>query len=313
MPEELDELNRLFTSKNPEDVIRFYDHFDTAEQLIEWMENRPSAQMKIFEIEGDKDIVVVIPTADHNGELAKNCADKIFKGQQIIFVESNGPFFNYSRSSNFGIKYSLKYGPEWIVLSNDDVDSSDDMNKLKLELSKIDKDDTSLVLPNVILTDDTLTMRRFPLLNFAILVMSHKKLYSDKLLYYLSVYSNFLRLLKKFNAIYTVVGNKKGVKIRNRLNKIIFYKKIKSFMCVGYFQILNADFVRGQNCNVLDEVFINDFEDRDYSLRIPDSRKRIVDYEITPLEGGTKSLGKTLDRDFRDVLNLTYFNFKLKE
>ena len=180
MPEELDELNRLFTSKNPEDVIRFYDHFDTAEQLIEWMENRPSAPMKIFEIEGDKDIVVVIPTADHNGELAKNCADKIFKGQQIIFVESNGPFFNYSRSSNFGIKYSLKYGPEWIVLSNDDVDSSDDMNKLKLELSKIDKDDTSLVLPNVILTDDTLTMRRFPLLNFAILVMSHKKLYSDK-------------------------------------------------------------------------------------------------------------------------------------
>ena len=82
MSEELDELNRLFTSKNVEDVIKFYDHFDTAEQLIEWMKNRPSAPMKIYEVEGEKDIVVVIPTANHEGELAKNCANNIFKGQQ---------------------------------------------------------------------------------------------------------------------------------------------------------------------------------------------------------------------------------------
>ena len=48
MPEELDELNKLFTSKNAEDVIKFYDHFDNAEQLIQWMKNRPSAPMKII-------------------------------------------------------------------------------------------------------------------------------------------------------------------------------------------------------------------------------------------------------------------------
>ncbi len=312
MSEELDELNRLFTSKNVEDVIKFYDHFDTAEQLIEWMRKRPSAPMQIYEEEGDKDIVVVIPTADHNSKLAKNCVENIFKGQQIIFVESNGPFFNYARSCNFGLKYALKYNPKWIVLSNDDIDSDDNINKLKLELSKIDKNNTSLVLPNVILTYDAISKRRFPLFQFMILVMSHKKFYNNKLSYYISLYSKFLKLLLKFNASYTVVGNKRGVKLRNRIVKTIFNKRIKSFMCVGYFQIFNADFVRSSGGNVFDTIFINDFEDRDYSLRISDSKKRVVDYKIVPLGGGTQSLGKGLDRDFRDILNLAYFNSKIK-
>ena len=140
MPEELDELNRLFTSKNVDDVIKFYDHFDTPEQLIEWMKNRPGAPMKIYEVEGDKDIVIVIPTANHEGEFAKNCANNIFKGQQIVFVESNGPFFNYARSCNYGLKYALRYKPSWVVISNDDITKIDPMSLLKNKLLNLNGD-----------------------------------------------------------------------------------------------------------------------------------------------------------------------------
>ena len=146
MPEELDELNRLFTSKNVDDVIKFYDHFDKPEQLIDWMKNRPSAPMKIYEVEGEKDLVVIIPTNNHNGQFAKNCKD-VFKGLQVVFVESNGPFFNYARSCNYGFKYALKYKPKWIILSGHDVSNIEDISNLKYNLLKSTEYDLLILNP----------------------------------------------------------------------------------------------------------------------------------------------------------------------
>ncbi|MEM3860085.1 MAG: hypothetical protein QW478_11905 [Candidatus Micrarchaeaceae archaeon] len=83
------------------------------------MKERPKGRAEIIEVEGDKEIIVVIPTADFNGKYAKECRENIFKGLHIIFVESGfpkDPYFNYAHNCNVGIKKAMEYNPKWIVV-----------------------------------------------------------------------------------------------------------------------------------------------------------------------------------------------------
>lgn len=287
MPEELDELNRLFTSKNVEDVIKFYDHFDTPEQLIEWMKKRPSAPMKIYEVEGNKDIVIVIPTANHEGELAKNCANSIFKGQQIVFIESNGPFFNYARSCNYGLKYALKYNPKWIILSNDDMYKVDDFSILKDKLLKTNDVDVVFVTPTIYHSHDI-------------------SVYSQRLLLLLYRHINKynsvrLKLFKKYNITFLV----------RQMNSTrrIFMKPIYTFKLTGDFQIFSFNLVK--NIGIFDDTFINSMEDVDFSYKVSKEKIKntMIDFKIGDYIA--KSLGWGIERTIRNIANLAYFNKKL--
>ena len=113
--------NILLTSNDPKKILEFYNGFDNRDQLIRWMKERPKGSTYIHEVEGDKDIVVVIPTANFNGIYAVNCRENIFKGLHIIFVENGGKddfYFNYAHSCNVGIKKAMDYNPKWVVVSN---------------------------------------------------------------------------------------------------------------------------------------------------------------------------------------------------
>lgn len=283
----LDELNKLFTSKNVEDVIKFYDHFDTAEQLIEWMKNRPSAPMKIYEVEGDKDIVVVIPTANHEGELAKNCANNIFKGQQIIFVESNGPFFNYARSCNYGLKYALKYNPKWVVLSNDDMYKIDEFSVLKNNLLEINDAAVVFVTATTYHSHDITIYKQRLLL----LLYRHINRYN----------SIGLKLFKKYNI---------KLLVRHAVRRI-FMNPVYTFKLTGDFQIFSYNLVK--NTEIFDQNFINSMEDVDFSYKL--SKEKIksttIDFRIGDYIG--KSLGSGIERTIRNISNLAYFNKKLNQ
>ena len=75
----VDYKNNYFTSNDPNKIIEFYNGFENRDQLIQWMRERPKGVANIHEFEGDKDIIVVIPTADFNGKYAKECRENIFK------------------------------------------------------------------------------------------------------------------------------------------------------------------------------------------------------------------------------------------
>ena len=293
MTEELDELNRLFTSKNVEDVIKFYDHFDTAEQLIEWMKNRPSAPMKIYEVEGDKDIVVVIPTANHEGELAKNCANNIFKGQQIIFVESNGPFFNYARSCNYGLKHALNYNPKWVVLSNDDVYKTDGILKLKDGIEKINGNNYNVIWINGSVYHSSKVSFCSPTIFLG-------------LYYKLNKFKNErYNIYKKYSA---------NIFIRNLNKKFVsnlLFKPLVSFYSVGDFSIFNANFIRKKE-KVFDENFINSEEDiyLSYILFKNKTETTKIDFNVYSYIG--KSLGLSNARNARGIINDIYINSLIK-
>ena len=84
----VDYRNNYFTSDNPNKIIEFYNGFDNRDQLIQWMKERPKGVANIHEVDGDKDIIVVIPTADFNGKYAKECRENIFGNIHKVFVES---------------------------------------------------------------------------------------------------------------------------------------------------------------------------------------------------------------------------------
>ncbi|MEM4068174.1 MAG: hypothetical protein QXV17_15085 [Candidatus Micrarchaeaceae archaeon] len=56
----VDYHNTFFMSNDPEKIIEFYNHFKTRDELIKWMKEGPKGVNYIFEVEGNKDIIVVI-------------------------------------------------------------------------------------------------------------------------------------------------------------------------------------------------------------------------------------------------------------
>ena len=98
----VDYRNNYFASDDPKKIMEFYDSFENKEQLIQWMKERQKGVSNIHKVDGDKDVIVVIPTADFNGKYASNCRDNIFKGLHIIFVEEGGRkdfYFNLFETS----------------------------------------------------------------------------------------------------------------------------------------------------------------------------------------------------------------------
>jgi hypothetical protein len=298
MSEKLDELNKLFTSKNPEDVMRFYDHFDNAEQLISWMKDRPSAPMRIFEQKGKKDIVVVIPTANHNGKLANNCK-KIFKGLQIVFVESNGPFFNYARSCNLGLKYASNYKPKWLVLSNDDIQKTEKISVVRSKILALDPNKVKLAVP-VQVVNNSIQRNEVYLVKSNKLSFIYYSLLSLKYLGIMRVFF-FCRLSKRLKLNYLVGG-------KHNSNRF-FFKKVFKFILPSYFIIINSDFLKMKNL-VFDETFVNGEEDTDLVLRNLSGIYK-MDLTVTNVGNGGNSLGVGKIRNLRNISNRTYLNYKI--
>ena len=145
----VDYRNNYFISDDPNKIIEFYNGFKNRNQLIQWMRERPKGVANIHEVDGDKEIIVVIPTADFNGRYARECREVIFKGLHIIFVESGevpDPYFNYAHNVNVGIKKAMEYSPKWVVVSNDDMYKIDSSSYLLRILSSIDNKEFDYVL-----------------------------------------------------------------------------------------------------------------------------------------------------------------------
>ena len=147
----VDYRNNYFTSNDPKRIIEFYNGFENRDQLIRWLKERPKGVANIHEVEGDKEIIVVIPTADFTGKYARECRENIFKDLHIVFVESAelpDPYFNYAHNCNVGIRKAMEYNPKWIVVSNDDMHAIDDISVLNEKLKAMDNNKFSAIFIN---------------------------------------------------------------------------------------------------------------------------------------------------------------------
>jgi hypothetical protein len=290
----VDYRNNLFTSNDPKKIMEFYDGFENREQLIQWMKERPKGVPYIHEVEGDKDIIVVILTADYNGKYATECRNNIFKGIHMIFVESGGEndfYFNIAHYMNAGMMKALDYNPKWILYSGDDMYKIDEVSKLVNDLKNLDEKETDAVFTN----ETIYHSRRDRVVRRNIFESLNQFRYSKSLGFKVN------RLKRKFSVRYSIVRYRK-------INHILFSGM--DFVSFIDFAILSANFVKRRNGNIFDETFINNMEDSDLSLSVMLTKCRVhkIGYRIGDFIGS--SLGTGIDRSSRDLASAVYFTYK---
>lgn len=315
----MDYINNLFVSNREKDVVEFYKRFNTIEQLINWMQERPNGRTKIYEVDGLKDIVVVIPTVDFEGKFAVNCREDIFRGLHLIFVESGGKgdsYFNGFSNANVGMKKALEYDPKWVIFSNDDMYKIDDVSKLRVQLLNLNND-----LIKTVYTNPTEYHSRRILLSVSrywykvLIKLVNLSKHTTKALYdRFWLFRETEILLGKYNnkVYYEFV---KGSKTYNR-NLVhnflyhIFFKSVFDFIGSGDFAIFSGKYVKEKNGEVYDDVFINEWADYDTSIDLnsnPDNFT-VIDYKIGDLIGSTLGVGAV--RNLRTIASWIYFNEK---
>jgi len=298
----MDYRNNYFLSSDPKDIIHFYEGFENKEELIDWMKERPKGSYEIMEVEGKKDIIVVIPTADFEGEYAKRCREEIFKGLHIIFVVSGkgNNYFNYAHNCNVGINKAMDYNPNWIILSNDDMYKIDDINFLKNELENLDKRNIDIVLgdpPDIIKIGKPTIIR--DIIYF---------LYNSNVRNRIRLEKYFIKKLK-MKIYFTASGT--------FIDKLL-YNNIYEFYSMGVvygsMTILNFRIAKNYNEVLFDETYINGYEDIDFYLRLNMEKvsKGYTKFKVGAIGGA--SLGKNGSvRTMRDIANLIYFNCKFEK
>ncbi|MHB1830730.1 MAG: hypothetical protein ACYCO0_05045 [Candidatus Micrarchaeaceae archaeon] len=292
-------LNNLYTSKNWEDIVEFYEHFNSKEEIIQWMKNRKRAKYSIKNYnfsENNKKIIVVMTTKDRNGPLANNCK-QIYKELPMIFVEGGKEYFNFSQATNQGIAEAMKYNPQWVIISNDDILEIDKMSHLISELSHIK---TDLYQP------DTIFFYKTKLYNGD---AGESKMRFYKVFAQLSSWRrNYLKVYKKFKVNYVTLQHDKHSIFYNKL----MYKKVR---CLPKYQdsliILSAQFINSVNKKPFDEGFINGCEDL-YLFYLLSKRNnyRFSNFRINSNSG--ESLGRGVDRAFRTIANQIYLEKLIK-
>src|SRR3989449_11382178 len=303
--EESSDLNRLLMSPDPQNVMKFYSAFKDSKSLIDWMKNRPSGRAIIQPVDGNRDIVVVIPTADFNGKLASSCKE-IFRGLQIVFVESGigDPYFNYSRNCNLGLSHALRYNPKWIVLSNDDVIQIDHISALVTGLSNKNHlaSDVVFAQPPGRHHSYSLGIAR----NSYSMAIA-RSTYARNGLYALAggYWRRQIQIEKKFHADFIIADQ--------RARFSFLYKILFRFLNGAAFSIFNTNFVRKSHGKLFDETYINGVEDVDLFLQFANSNGpySFVHFEIVSMTGA--SLGSwNITRRFRNIANEAYLNYKLR-
>lgn len=293
-----DYRNNYFTSDELIKIFEFYEGFDNRDQLIKWMKERPKGVANIHEVEGDKDIIVVITTADFNGKYAKECRENIFKGSHMVFVESGGRedfYFNYSHNCNVGIRRAMEHHPKWVVISNDDMVLKDSLDKLKEQLNLIDED------------KDVVFSKPSEYHSFPVWISKMRLKYYIRLTF--SRKEKLLKLFRKFNIKHSirfkVLDNKSSL-----LYHKLYFKDVFSFDHIGCFSIFSATFINKSNNTIFDETYINNFEDVDVSFKLFKEQKTAakINYTIGDMVGGT--LGTSIQRDIRAVASEVYFSYK---
>lgn len=293
-------LDKLFESKNPSDVIQFYEHFEGAEDLIKWMKSRPKSSCMIKEVEGDNDIVVVIPTSDFESDYARRCREEIFHGLRIVFVvgrTDESGYFSNAKNSNTGVRRALAHNPRWIVWSNDDMFRIDSPEVLKRELSRIENDSVDVVFTQPSDYHSLVyQLASSSLVRRSLLSLSRKG-------------REAIARDRKFQVErFAIPGT--GLFWRT------LYKSSFKFRQTCTLGIFSSDYVRRRDGILYDETYINACEDSDLSIDIAAAETSgelttaTIDYRIGDIVGG--SLGVDASRSLRNLAGETYLNQKIR-
>lgn len=295
-------LNDLFVSNNIEDVLKFYNKFSNRDELFQWMKDRPKSNANIEVNNFNTKAVVVIPTKDCESKYAQACKTSIFNNITQVFVESVKPvdyYFNYARNVNIGVAKAMELSPDWIIISNDDMEKIDPPEKLLSELTKFDSEQYDTLFTNPPGRYHSFyRVLASPNMLYSLMVSLHPNRYRLKR----------FELWRKFE-VKNIDALDQG--IEGLLSKVLYSKRRKHLL-TGSFTILSSRYVEKLGNKILDETFINGGEDSDLSIRLKSDKCNysFINYKIKDLIGN--SLGYGWTRIIRNVVNEIYLSSKIE-
>ncbi|MGC2288959.1 MAG: hypothetical protein WA688_03785 [Thermoplasmata archaeon] len=265
------------------------------------MKQRSTSEPRLREVDGEKDLVVVIPTADYDGEMATRCREEVFKGQHIIFVESRefpDPFFNFAKFVNAGFTRALDYNPDWVAYSGDDVYKIDDLSTLKQGLSRLASRNLKTVFfdpPGTYYSVPSTVVRFNSLFLVAMFLLGGKR-------------KRFSTLLRKYRLRYAPASP-----TALRKTPRFMYEILCRYIDTNSLGVYSSAFVKSCSGRPFDQVYINSHEETDLAIQLAASPS---DYAFVKYRVGT-SVGATLGqheaRALRAIAGLSYLNQKLED
>ena len=316
--------NDLFYSKDPRKVLEFYFSFRNVKSIIDWLENRPTGRTKIIEVEGDKDCIVIIPTANHKNDHSQRCKDKIFKGMHIIFVESGNysdTYFSFSHSCNVGIKKALEYKPTFIVWSNDDMLKIDEPDRLRDELNGILNNRIKIVFARQRHQVSTpVRVVKFSLVGKFVLGFIRKTSLYYSIIEHLEDKFNFDHKNRFLDIFYEkILKLSLYCKFQTRFLLAstggspwsVLLKTVTEYINFDAFGIFRANCLNSEE-ETFDEKLMVQHSDQDISLRYALDNHSVswIDYSIEGI--GRATIKDTVDERLRNILADIYIDYKIR-
>ena len=294
-------LEKKWSSKNPSELSDFFQEIRMPDEIERFMSGRQrnEVNIEIYSKSRDESIILVVPTQDYEGKNA-TAMKNAFPDKTIVFVESSGKFFNYAHSCNSGIQKALEFEPEWIIISNDDINLDNFPEALFKSITN--KKDAYFLLPAnagtvSIIINNFLTNS---LISLAALLTGK-----------LNQFKAQMRIAFKRELRHCLLNIVISQSLLQRLTKTLSRKVKKDFQMCGYFMIGRAELFRKYQ---FDETFINDIEDVDLMLRIIESGVKIdkIDFKVEQIGGDSFRHVQTNEmRGIRDLANKIHLGVKL--
>ena len=292
----------LFNGKKI-DLLKFYFRIHNSESIKEFLKNYPQGEIKIYKYLGDEtnETVFVIPTSDSNNSYARYLRNHLNK-ENIVFAESSGPQFNYSKSVNKGIMEALKIGPDKIIICNDDIEFIDSIEVLKKEINE--NADVSAMTPNQYLGRNFYHGEIFSVFENRTKTSS----VFDEV-----KYRAHLKFKNALTYSFLIPLLLKDIKYRVKIEPLS-YKTNLSFLyrLVNFsdFGIFDASIFKKMK---FEETYINGCEDYDFVLRL--NKLGIIIKKIRPVikSLGGASLKHTNERELRNLLNEVTLSNRINE
>ena len=282
-----------FMSKNPEEIVKFYDLFSDRNELIQWIKSVPkSSPLVNFSGDRESEIAVVIPTPTVNHPLALNCQNDVFKGLKLIFSVDNSPLFNLSRSYNIGGKALVHdQNIRWVIFSNVDMIRIEQSTKIASELNKLKNG-----------------------IKFCYAKEDGSHSYRIRIGEYTILRRAAFRLSGNTRRLRTSLENKFSIHLNAEEQKHLltrsFVTNKKSILNFGDFFIFSVDLLKQYRFMPFDETYLNGMEDIDLSFKLlhdlDNDQVKGIDYRIGSMESGVR--GRDLNRVLRSIPSLAYFN-----
>lgn len=295
--------NELYFSTDPKDIIKFYNMFNNAEELFNFLSEMPKESVKTTILRNDDDIVVVVPTADINNTNSKKIINT-YKDYTIVFVESRGKYFNFSHSMNIGIEAAISLNPKWIMLTNDDI-YIQTPTILKEKLQKIDE---NIIIPKKIRYKDNYVSTGINIYKSSTLINSVYKIRLMSKLFPIHLKGRFICNSIKY---YKYMFKYLNIDIDSSLNKLFF-------IGTRIFTVYNIQPVSIIKARILDkyqfdEIFQNGGEDLDLSLRLKAAGFTFYPTDLNFFGQSGSSLGINNLRLYRNTLiEILYISYKLQ-